>query len=334
MNLDDLEHFKSLDTQNFLSQIDALPYQMVTAWERGQTLTLPNDFRAATHIVMAGRGDSAIAGDLVRVLALPESRVPLTLWTRGDLPAFVDAHTLVIALSHSGNTAETIAVAEAAVGRGAQVLAISSGGRLAALAGATAWMYPAGGDSRAVIGYVSLLTLAAFAQLGLITDPSAAVAEAAAEVRKQQESLRAESPVRSNPAKRMAGQLMDRYAVLFVTDELAPVGRRWQGQINQLAKAWAQCIPLADADHASTGVMFPEALVGKYMTLFLHGAQPSPQLDAVRMHFMTSGFNTDSIAGVGRSSLAQAFTLLHYGDYAAHYLAMCYEVDPAARLLV
>ena len=332
MNLDDLDHFKSVDPHNFLGQIDALPYQMVAAWERGQTLKLPEAFLAATHIVIAGRGDSAIAGDLARVLALPESRVPLTLWTRGDLPAFVNAHTLVIALSHSGKTAETVAVAEAARARGARVLTISSGGRLASMGGATAWTYPVGGDSRVVIGYLSLLTLSAFAQLGLVADPSVAVADAAAEVKKQQQSLRAESPVMGNPAKRMAGQLMDRYAVLFVTDELSPIGRRWQGQINQLAKAWAQCIPISEADHAMAGVMSPEALVGKYMTLFLRGSQPSPQLDAVRMHFMTSGFNTDSISGVGRSSIAQAFTLLHYGDYVAYYLAMCYGVDPAATM--
>jgi glucose/mannose-6-phosphate isomerase len=332
MNLDDLSFFKRLDSQNFVAQIDALPYQIVAAWERGQTLTVPHHFRAATHLVIAGRGDSAIAGDLARVLALPASRTPLTLWTRGDLPAFVDAHTLVIALSHSGNTGETVALAEAARARGAMVLTIGSGGRLAALNGVTAWTYPAGGDPRAVVGYLCLLTLAALTQLGLIANPSAEVAEAAAEVKKQQQALRAESPVRHNPAKRMAGQLMDRYAVLFVADELAPVGRRWQGQINQLARAWAQCLALSEADHPSAGVMFPEALVGKYMALFLRGSRPAPQLDAVRMHFMTSGFNTDSIAGAGRSSIAQAFTLLHYGDYVAYYLAMCYGVDPAAGM--
>ncbi|MGQ0602277.1 MAG: SIS domain-containing protein [Anaerolineales bacterium] len=332
MNLDDLDYFKSVDPHNFLGQIDALPYQMVAAWAHGESLKLPDGFRGATNIVIAGRGDSAIAGDLAHVLALPESRLPLMLWTRGELPAFVSAQSLVIALSHSGNTAETVAVAEAARARGARVLTISSGGKLGSAEGATTWTYPTGGDSRAVIGHLSLLTLAAFEQLGLISDPSAAVAEAAAEVRKQQETLRAESVVIRNPAKRMAGQLMDRYAVLFVTDELAPVGRRWQGQINQLAKAWAQCIPLSDADHPVAGAMFPEALVGKYMTLFLQGSQPSAQLDALRMHFMTSGFNTDFIAGVGRSPLAQAFTLLHYGDYVAYYLAMCYGVDPTLTL--
>jgi glucose/mannose-6-phosphate isomerase len=332
MNLDDIDFFNSVDPSNCLGQIDALPYQMASAWERGQALEAPEVLRAATHIVIAGRGDSAIAGDLARGLALPAARVPLTLWTRSELPAFVNAQTLVIALSHSGDTTETVAVAEAARARGARVLTISSGGKLAALEGATRWTYPAGGDSRAVVGYLALLTVAALAQLGLMADPSVEVAEAAAEVKRQQESLRAASPVMNNPAKRMAGQLMDRYAVLFVADELTPVGRRWQGQINQLSKAWAQCIPLSDADHPAQGVMFPEALVGKYMTLFLRGARPSPQLEAVRLHFMTSGFNTDFIAGVGRSPIAQAFTLLHYGDYVAYYLAMCYGVDPAAAI--
>jgi glucose/mannose-6-phosphate isomerase len=122
--------------------------------------------------------------------------------------------------------------------------------------------------------------------------------------------------------------LIERYAALFVVDELAPAGRRWQGQINQLAKAWAQCVPLAEADHAIAGRMFPEALVPKFMALFLQGSGPSARADAARHAFMTSGFNTDAIAATGRSPLAQMLTLMHYGDYTAYYLAMWYGIDP------
>jgi glucose/mannose-6-phosphate isomerase len=44
---------------------------------------------------------------------------------------------------------------------------------------------------------------------------------------------------------------------------------------------------------------------------------------------MTAGFNTDAIEGVGRSPLAHMLTALHYGDYVAYYLALCYGVDPS-----
>lgn len=331
MNLDDLAYFRSVDTTHLLRHIDALPERVEAAWAQAQMLALPEKYRAATHVLIAARGDSAIAGELARSAA-PEATLPITIWRESHLPAWVNAHTLVLALSFSGSTAETVAVAEAALERGASVLTISTGGKLAALSGATAWHFTTEGDSRTAVGELATLALAALVKLGAAQDKTAAVAEAVSALKAQQSSLRAESPVMKNPAKRMAGQIMNRYAALFVNDELAPAGRYWQSKINQFAKAWAQCIPLTEADHAIQGSVFPEALVEKYMTLWLRGPRPSALSDAVRMHFMTSGFNTDFIAASGQSALAQLFTLAHYGDYVAYYLAMCYGADPATAI--
>lgn len=329
MNLDDLDYFRSVDATHLLRHIDAFPEQVEAAWAHAQTLALPENYRAATHVLIAGRGDSAIAGELARSAA-PEAALPITLWRQGHLPAWVNAQTLVMAISFSGNTAETVAVAEAALARGAYVLTLSTDGKLAALNGATAWQLKTDGDSRTAVSELAIWALAALVKLGAAQDKAAEVAEAVNALKVQQASLRAESPVMKNPAKRMAGQIMNRYAALFVNDELAPAGRYWQSKINQFAKAWAQYIPLAEADHAMQGSVFPEALVEKYMALWLRGPRPSAQSDAVRMHFMTSGFNTDFITASGQSALAQLFTLAHYGDYVAYYLAMCYGVDPAA----
>ncbi len=330
MNLDDLDYFASIDPQNYARAIDALPEQVAAAWAQGQAAAWPAP--SAAHVVLVGRGDSAIAGDLARAACLPDAARPITLWTQGALPAWVGADTVVIALSHSGNTAEVLEAAHLAQARGAAVLAITSGGRLAETAGLSVWRYPAGLDSRDAFGHLALLTLAALTRLKVTPDPSAEVAEAVAALQRQQTALRAASPVSGNPAKRMAGQLMGRHALLFVADELAPAGRRWQAQINQLAKAWAHCVPLNEADHAVAGMLFPETLVHNFMTLFLRGAGPSARADRVRHAFMTNGYNTDAIAAAGRSRLAQLLTLAHYGDYVAYFLAMCYAVDPAAEV--
>lgn len=334
MNLDDLDYFKSMDSRDYLRTIDALPDQVTAAWALGQSLPLPEAWRSVNHILVMGRGDSATAGDLARAVVSAESRRPVIAWALPDLPAWVGPGALIVALSHSGETAQTVQAAEAALARGAQVLAITSGGRLAALPGATVWRYPAVADARVAMADLALLTLAALVRLDIAEAKDADVAEAAAALRQQQAGLRADSVVSRNPAKRMAGQLMQRYSVLCVDDALAPAGHRWQGQINQIGKAWAQCIPLAEAGHAVSGMLFPEALVHKYMLLFLRGANEEAaarqRMDAVRHAFMTNGFNTDAVAANGRSLLAQLLTLAHYGDYVAYYLAMCYAVDPAA----
>ncbi|MBL8056697.1 MAG: SIS domain-containing protein [Anaerolineales bacterium] len=330
MRLDDLDYLRSLDSRNWLAHLEAWPDQLAAAWALGQTLAWPAAAPSARQVVVVGRGDSAIAGELALAAVAEPAGRPVIVWPRPGLPAWLGPQTLVLALSHSGRTADTVAAAEAALARGAAVVGLASGGRLLDLPGVTAWRYPA---SEAPDGLVPLaaLTLAALAKLEAAPEPAEAVAEAGAALRAQQASLRADSPVRANPAKRMAGQLMDRYAALFVADELTPAGRWWQGQINQLAKAGAQCVPLAEADHALAGRFLPEALIDKYLTLFLRGPAAAAALDEVRLGFMTAGYNTDVIAGQGRSRLAQLLTLAHYGSYAAFYLAACYGVDPAAR---
>ena len=145
--------------------------------------------------------------------------------------------------------------------------------------------------------------------------------------------LRAESPVARNPAKRMAGQLMDRLGAIFASDYLAPVARRWKMLINEFAKAGAIADELPEMDHGSAaGTIYPEALVSKYMLLFLRSAHDHPRnrarADLTRELYMTAGFNTDAIEAAGQSPLAHMLTALHYGDYTAYYLAMCYGVDP------
>lgn len=336
MNLDDLDHFRALDSQNFLHDLDTLPDQVEAAWALGQSYTLPQAGRPS-QVVIAGMGGSAIGGALVQALVAGECPVPLEVARDYALPAYVGPETLVIAASHSGNTEETLSAARSALERGARLLAITRGGALGALAaehGRPAWSFEHAGQPRAAVGFLFMLTLAALFKAGLIADPSEQVAGAVAAMRRQQNQLRAETPVVHNPAKRMAGQLMDRLGAIFAAGRLAPVARRWKGQLNEVGKAFAIFDELPEMDHNSVvGTLYPEQAITKFMVLFLRSAHEHPRhrvrLDVTRELYMTAGFNTDAVSAAGPSPLADMLTLLHYGDYTAYYLAMGYGVDPS-----
>ncbi len=337
MNLDDVSYLRSLDSQNFMADIDTLPDQVETAWALGQSYSLPAAFSAVRQVVVTGMGGSAIGGTLAQALVAGECRAPVSVVRDYRLPAFVGRDTLVIASSHSGNTEETLAAAEAALERGAHLLAITRGGKLAALAeagGWPIWRFEHAGQPRSAVGFSFMLTLAALARLGLVADKTADVRGAVSAMRQQQAHFRAEVPVVHNPAKRMAGQLMDRTALIFGADCMAPVARRWKGQINEVGKAWASFDELPEMDHNSVvGTLYPEALISKSMALFLRSAHDHPRnrlrVEVTREIFMTAGFNTDLIDASGESALADMLTVLHYGDYTAFYLAMCYGIDPS-----
>jgi glucose/mannose-6-phosphate isomerase len=337
MNLDDLVYLKSIDTQNFLDAIDTLPDQVAAGWALGQKQSLPQTHTDILSVIIAGMGGSAIGGALAQALVASECPVPIIVLRDYTLPAFVGPKTFVIGSSHSGNTEETLSACEAAAARGAPFMAITRGGRLAALAekhAAPVWRFEHTGQPRSAVGWSLMLTLAALAKLGLIADKTGDVAEAVQAMRAQQAAFRADVPVVHNPAKRMAGQFMNRLPAIFASDYLVPVARRWKGQISEVAKSGALFDELPEMDHNSVvGTMYPEALIQKYMVLFLRSAHDHPRnrrrADVTREIYMTAGFNTDAIEAVGRSPLAHMLTALHYGDYVAYYLAICNGVDPS-----
>lgn len=337
LNLDDLEGFKAHDPANMLAMIEGLPDQLEAAWKLGWELPLP-DLAGVTQVVLAGVGGSTTGGALAAALTAGDCRVPVSLCRDYDLPAWAAGpETLIVLASHTGRHEEALSALQSASGRGARLLAITTGGPLAVgtrQAGGAVWAYDFAGPPRAAIAYTFALPLALLCRAGWTADRRADFAGAVAAVREQQKRLGAASPVVRNPAKRMAGQFMDRYALVFGAGFMGAVARRWQTQVNENAKAWAQSENLPDMDYAAVvGVGQPEALVTKYMALFLESDfdHPRNQLRSrfTRELFMTSGFNTDVVRGVGPSALAQLLTALHYGDYVSYYLAMAYGLDPS-----
>ena len=127
MNLDDVGRFHELDTQDMLSEINGLPAQLQAAWELGDRLPLPR-MEHIHLVVVTGMGGSAISADLLAAYAAPVLKTPLIVWRNYDLPAYATGpETLVIALSHSGDTEETILAFECGYRSGARVLALTTG---------------------------------------------------------------------------------------------------------------------------------------------------------------------------------------------------------------
>ncbi|MEW6566593.1 MAG: bifunctional phosphoglucose/phosphomannose isomerase [Chloroflexota bacterium] len=336
MNLDDLDRFRALDPGDMLGHIEALPGQLEAAWDLGSGAPLPG-WTAIERVLVCGMGGSAIGGDLLAAYAAPLASVPVIVWRNYGLPAYASGPgTLVIASSHSGNTEELLAAFDEALRRGVRLVAVSRGGELGRRAEAARvpwWRFKHAGQPRAAVGFSFGLLLALLARLGLIPDPSTELQGAVAAMRKQQETLTAKVPVVNNPAKRMAGQLFDRWVTVLGADHLAPVARRWRTQVSEIGKALGQFEELPEADHnLVAGVVNPQRLVSSTKVVFLQANQAHPRnrlrIEATRQALMVEGFDTDIIEAPGATRLAQQWTALHFGDYTAYYLAMAYGVDP------
>lgn len=337
MDLDETFAFRRVDAQNYLREIESLPLQLEEAWKLGQTAELAGQ-PPVSRVVICGMGGSGIGAALLASYVAPVCRVPVFVHRDYGLPAWArGAETVVIASSHSGNTEETLDAFEAGRRNGCYLLALCTGGELerrARACGAPVWKFEHPGQPRAAVGFSFGLLLAAFTRLGLLPfeDVAAALAGAIRAMRTQEETIGASIPLARNPAKQLALQLAGKWVNVFAAGFLAPVARRWKGQINELAKAGAGFEILPEADHNTlAGIERPDVLRST-CTVFLSASLDHPRnrlrSELTRRVLVNAGLLTAWYEAQGETSLAQIWTALQFGDYAAYYLALTYGVDP------
>jgi len=87
------------------------------------------DFNNFNHIVFAGMGGSGAIGDMFSSL-LSKTKIHVNVVKGYLLPQTVDFNTLIVAVSVSGNTAETLSVLDSANRQGSKIIAFSSGGKM------------------------------------------------------------------------------------------------------------------------------------------------------------------------------------------------------------
>lgn len=336
MMLDDYSQFTNFDRQDMLGKIDTLPDQLEEAWQLGNRLPL-SGFPEIQRILIAGMGGSAIGADLLTSYISEQCRLPVFVHRDYKLPAWAEGpNTLVVGSSHSGNTEESLSAFEKAVENRCSLIAITTGGKLAEMAtqrNIPLWLFPNIGQPRASVGYSFGLLLSLFTRLDLIADPTQELSSAINAMRQAQMTLKANVPVVSNPAKRMADQLCGRYVTIIGAGALTPVARRWKGQINELAKAWGQFEFIPEANHNTiSGSVYPEDVLTKLAVLFLRSPSDDPRnrqrIELTKKAFLLQGICVDIIDASGDTLLANMWTLLHFGDYMAYYMAMAYQVDP------
>jgi len=336
MELDNLSIYPLIDKSNMLFEIQGLAEQLAIAWETATTLPWP-EFKYIKSVILSGMGGSAIGADLLTTYIFPDCLVPVCVIRDYHLPEWAKGNeTLVIASSHSGNTEETVSILNESINRHCSAFIITTGGKLSVIAKEKKipiWLFNHHGQPRAAVGYTFGYLLAFFDRLGVIPDQSNNLNETIKAMHLMRKRIDVDIPVKDNPAKRLAGQLLNRWIAVMASDYLAPVARRWKTQINELAKAWAQFEILPEADHNTlAGVENTEEILSKTVTLFLLSSFDNPrnQLRAkfTRNEFIAAGINTEQICFEESQPLSEIWTSLLFGDYLSYYLAIAYQIDP------
>lgn len=341
-DLDNPQLFRDTDPEDMLARISELPRQCRDAWANAQSLQLPAEYRQAEAVVILGMGGSAIGGDLLRTLLENECPVPITVSRDYTVPAFVNGRTLAIASSYSGDTEETLAAFEASRQAGAMLLAIATGGKLAGRArelNIPLLTFDYRSQPRAALGHSIVALMGIVCRLGLVSDKEADLDEAVVVMKSWQKEINEAVPLAENAAKKLVMRLHEHLSVVYGAGHLSEVARRWKGQFNENAKAWAFFEKLPEMNHnALAGTEFPADLAEKIVAVMLTSSLDHPRTK-VRFQITQEilgrrGVSYEVVEARGASRLAQMLSTIHFGDYVSFYLAMLYGVDPTSLKVV
>lgn len=195
------------------------------------------------RVLIAGMGGSGMGGILVSNWANAVGSMPVNVCQGYNLPNWVNANTLVIVSSYSGNTEETLAIFGEAAGKGAQLICISAGGHLLELSEEMGLMYiqlPGNIPSpRAALAFSTTALTFVLNWAGVL--PSSCLSDLA----EMEDFLRKEQLEIKAKAKQISELINNKIPVFYVPEGFEAVAVRWRQQINENAKflAWHHVIP-------------------------------------------------------------------------------------------
>jgi glucose/mannose-6-phosphate isomerase len=266
-----------------------------------------------------------------------DAKTPVEIVRGYRLPAHVDARSLVIASSNSGNTEETTAAFAQAIASGARCIAVTTGGRLLEMAreqDVPSLSFAWNGEPRSALGWSFASLLAICASLGLINDVSHDFDRALADMRSLADAIGRDVPETVNPAKQMARRWFGHVPVVIGAEALAPVAYRWRTQVNENGKSWAIADELSEFNHnAPVGYALPDALVPLLRVTFLRQASVHARI-ALRIELSleqmrAAGVEADVLDVPGKGVLSQMLWAVQFGDFASYYLGILNGADPS-----
>ena len=335
------EEINRIDLAGMLGRVMSMPKHFREASERVKSAPIKLQFERIRNILIAGMGGSAIGGELVKSLTYHQLPVPLAVCRSYSLPKFVDQHTLVIVSSYSGNTEETLSTFQQALQRGAQIVCVTSGGQIGALAekhGLIKFSLPAGFPPRSALVHLMVPILKTLHACGFIADPAPDINEAITLLEKLGQRYHPNHAAPENFAKFLAQALAERVPLIYAAEIYEAVAWRWKEQFCENAEilSWHNVFPELNHNEL-VGWGQRRELDQKFQVIYLNDAQATtaeihPRVQA-RMN-LTQGLIEQSsapvirIAALGESLLARFFSLIFLGDLASVYLAVLGGVDP------
>jgi len=324
-----------LDSVGMFEATAALPEQIENAIERAQAVEGLPAPGGISNVLVVGMGGSGIVGDFLTVSAGPFTTLPIVVVKNYEPPSYVSDKTLVLAVSFSGNTEETVQAVTTAASLGGRVVAITTGGKLAELAGQ--WKMPVVSVDpdipmpRAGLGAMAAPALVLLERLGYFVGATDWLMDAIAHLKTRRDELLSDG----NEAEKLARQIGRTVPIVYGGGGLGSVAAlRMKTQVNENAKAPAFSAAVPEMCHneivgwGQHGDLTRQA----FSTIFLRHDYEHPQVgrvfEVLRELLEEATSDIYDVNAKGDSTIAQLFDLILLGDFVSLHMAAQEGIDP------
>jgi glucose/mannose-6-phosphate isomerase len=308
---------------SYISLVERFPEHIAAARLLGEGIKV----QGANKVVITAMGGSAISGNLLQAYCLSKApNLAIFVSKDYDIPSFVDSQTLVLAISYSGNTEETLSSFKAAIRKGAKVVVLTSGGRLRVQAeqqNRPMVLIPEGIQPRAALPYLFIAALNVLYGSGLIGNP-------ADEITATVNSLRAASASYFERARSLADKLSGKVPLIYASERMAGVAYRWKTQLNENAKIHAFSHMFPELNHNE--LVAYTRLNANYYTIFIEDEadhrRVKERIKLTKELIGVKGVASTQLVIRGESALTRILSAVYIGDLTSVYLAKLTGVDP------
>lgn len=326
-----ISKYAYLDKSAMLARVFSYPNDLKDAVSRYSGLKLQFEVpKPLKGITIAGMGGSFIGAFFLQDLLQDKWELPLFAIKDICLPAFIDRHHLLVAVSYSGNTEETIRIIVEACKKGVPTVAVTSGGLIAEHAeklGYPVVKLPPGLAPRAAFPYILTALTAIMDYVIPSTNLTQSVAEAASFLERHCDNL---LHIALDLSEWMLqNYLTNRLLVVYGYRPYLSACYRLKTQINENAKFHVFFSELPESNHNE--IMGWEA-PSNLFTLTVRANEEPPHL-RYRMEFLLKlwserGVPFREVRPAKGNRLEELISLFYIFDLASVLLALKRGVDP------
>jgi len=310
------------DKKDVLSWMRIFSDQMIESFYIGKKFNPKK--RKIDKIIACGMGGSGVGGAILRDLLKDELKIPFEVFSSYELPAYVDRKTLVFAISFSGNTEETLACFKQAKRKGAYVISITTGGKLAKMSKRDLIKIPKSiPQPRMAIAYLCIPMVIALEKMKLIKRKNKELNEAVFLLKKEQNRIEEE-------AKDLALKMHKKLPVIYVSEELKTVSYRFRTELNENAKHFALNHFLSEHNHneinAKNGLTRGNSEI--FLLRHCRESKKVAKRFGITKKVMGKHYKITEVKLKGKSLIAITFYALQTAALTGYFLALLNHIDP------